>query len=78
MDMNSELDAQYTYLMTDHDLYRLHGLVSVLADAIAELFEKRQLMPIDALDTDPDRYEMRLRELAAAIAGKTSSTPDRR
>ena len=69
-------DSQYTYLMTDHDLVRIERLICLVVDAIGELFEKRQIVPVDGLDTDPDHFEMRLRELAATIADRQPSASD--
>lgn len=71
-------DAEYTYLLTDTDLSRIQDLISMLEDAVTNLFQHRKLVPTDELDNDPDLAEMCYCEMSCKITENSSDPRPRR
>ena len=58
-------ESEYSYLLTNDDLYRLRRLISLLEDVVTDLFSERQLAPVEDLDNGPTLSEMRYYELSS-------------
>ena len=68
-------EAEYTYILTNEDLDRIQRLISMLEDAVTDLFQVRKLAPVEELDTDLNVNEMCYHQLSCQM---TDNSPDPR